>query len=114
MTGYKRYYDVSKKKFVADDFETEVADCTHDFIEDWFATPSSAEESAYSMNRDLVSIEDLRKTTDTDKFAVCVCKECHEPFGIDLENYWWFTSRGLSVPKRCLFCRREKKIKCTF
>ena len=109
VTGYKRYYDVSKKKFIADDFETEIGDYTQDFIEDWFATPSAAEESAYGMNRDLVSIEGLRKTTDTDKFAVCVCKECHKPFGLVLTEYWWFTDRGLSVPKRCLCCRKKRK-----
>ena len=52
MTGYyKRYYDVSKKKFVADDFETEIGDYTYDFIEGWYTTPSAAEESAYGMNR---------------------------------------------------------------
>ena len=40
---------------------------------------------------------------------VLTCRDCHRAFRVTEDEAAWFTVRGLTQPRRCFACRRERR-----
>lgn len=49
------------------------------------------------------------ESADEDALYIEKCKDCGRYFVINKEEYTWFKTRDLVLPKRCKFCREKRK-----
>ena len=107
MLGYKIHFD--GEKFVADNEKTPVETVPGDSFTGWYARIDHRDGALIHLNEQLKSsLEELVEDRD---FIMCKCKECCKYFGITKLECEWFTERKLSIPVRCMHCRKKRKVK---
>ena len=107
MKAYKCFYNEVSKLVDYVEFELpNYSDFTHDpktNLQECVDVHNADEESMQSyvnyLNEDLAS----------GKLVLKKCKDCGLYFLLDVNELIWYEDRGLSVPKRCLTCRRKRK-----
>jgi len=82
----------AKHNMCREDFA--VFDCTNSF-------PPAARVEA-------VSVKERNKDLEEGRLKVFKCKDCGRFWLLYRDEEDWFTERDLSVPKRCVTCRRKK------
>ena len=107
MKAYRIYYDKANKKWKYETFLSEVGHTT-DF-ECWNATISGAESTCMHYNKDFVA--DAINMYSYKHYTICTCKDCKKDYILTNDEYFWFSDRGFSIPKRCPECRSRRRNK---
>ena len=94
MFGFLVYYDTGSRRYVVAPEKVEVGH-TSDFKK-WFADSRSAKFAAERMNRFA-------------PYSIKVCKQCGRLFWFDVDDQRWYKKSGLTLPTRCIVCRRMNK-----
>lgn len=95
MLGYKVFYDKELKIFVHETEPSEVEATYNDETFWWTDNLPHAKQSAEKSNDKLNEI--------------FICKDCGNSFRLDQQEQEWFIKRNLSIPCRCIKCRRSRK-----
>lgn len=76
-------------------------------------TPSNVDEYKYQCyTREAHAIEGVKSCNkDLNSFALLIhkCKDCGIYFFTTADEEMWFKSNNLSIPKRCIKCRRKRR-----
>ena len=52
-------------------------------------------------------LNDLNGSEDPNEYRTCT--DCHSEFCITPEEQTWYRNKGMALPKRCRFCREERR-----
>lgn len=97
MKGYKVYFDFNEKKFVAQDYATNIKATTPESTFLYCGTAEAAKKNAEKLNTE--SLNEIKQ-----------CKQCGKFFWQTKEASDWYTERNLVPPKKCAVCRKRNKM----
>ena len=111
MEVFINYYDEDKKKI---DYKREILD---DLYNPDVETSTNTEEFKHIFNVELFRAQLECDGYNTDlasgDLTIHKCKDCGIYFFTNKSEEEWFKNKKMSTPKRCLSCRRKRRIEAT-
>ena len=99
MTIWKYAYNETEKKVVLVQGDSTEKFFTNLHTDGYFDSLVYAKMGVHTVNKKIAD----------GCLLVKKCVDCGKYYFMTIDEEFWFKDRGLSVPKRCLMCRRDRK-----